>query len=468
VRSISEEDIEDLRRESSRSGTANKSLSSENLLPSRVSNELTQEERRNLTKRSRKLQEYFGENVTRHQSSSSPRNRDGGSGSGTLSRSKLFFESLFSSTASQSLESLRPKMMRKSASREIDRDERESLASSSDPDMIKTSKEYRRRKLVKLQQFLGERLSVQVVDTASPALSPMSATTPKPPSTPRSSVASPKLSVYDDLPGSAGEPQQPQQAQATKITAEEKKQRQKKIYKLGKMFGELPPIELIIQPNDSWIVRQRKSVQALTLLVDNFEVDDSNIMDLVELMRYLHLFFLFYYILLNYIFLISEFDEYESSQGSVQPGLLSPGGGSGSALASPTASDDALDSAAVAEKKQLQRTLNQKKVLKITKFFGVTPDERVMTAQKVLLDLTKTIAEEARDDDELSDLQSNISALQQKIQRRVSNDNTATTDDARSSFYVVHGGEFVLPPRPPRKETSVDSNLSEYSTTAAL
>jgi len=122
----------------------------------------------------------------------------------------------------------------------------------------------------------------------------------------------------------------------------------------------------------------------------------------------------------------------------------------------------------VAEKKQLQRTLNQKKVLKITKFFGVTPDERVMTAQKVLLDLTKTIAEEARDDDELSDLQSNISALQQKIQRRVSNDNTATTDDARSSFYVVHGGEFVLPPRPPRKETSVDSNLSEYSTTAAL
>jgi len=66
------------------------------------------------------------------------------------------------------------------------------------------------------------------------------------------------------------------------LSAGEKRLQQKKIYKLEKMFGEMPPRELIINPDDPWAVRQEKSLHALSYLLNGN--NERDVQELVKVM----------------------------------------------------------------------------------------------------------------------------------------------------------------------------------------
>ena len=133
------------------------------------------------------------------------------------------------------------------------------------------------------------------------------------------------------------------------------------------MFGEMPPRELIINDDDSWSVRQEKSVHALTFLLNGN--NEQTVHDLVQVMA-----------------------EFEAAEGEA-------------------------DSEEQAAKLKNGR---QKKMNKLKDFFGGNISEEAIAEQKFLSDIQQAIAEEVASDDQLKSLAGEVQELKTKIVRRVS------------------------------------------------
>lgn len=107
------------------------------------------------------------------------------------------------------------------------------------------TKEYRQRRLSKLQNFLGERLAAQELMAQG---------------------------IVDD----------PQDAVAATVAlaGDDRRQQQRRMNKLERVFGQMPPRELIINQDDPWPVRNKKVLKMLTFLLEHdIESDLEQLID---------------------------------------------------------------------------------------------------------------------------------------------------------------------------------------------
>lgn len=126
------------------------------------------------------------------------------------------------------------------------------------------------------------------------------------------------------------------------------------MYKLEKVFGEMPPRDMLLNENDPWKVRQQKSLHVLNYLLDKNNEDEIN--ELVQTMiqfEYDVIYFsflisvlCFYFMFLPFNSIIFFFQEEEAEEDE--------------------------------DEKQRAKTLRQKKLNKLSHFFGNTLSEKIL------------------------------------------------------------------------------------------
>lgn len=314
----------------------------DNELPPTI-NVLSNEERKILQKKSQKLKDILGEPANPNVSNTLVRRKS------NYAKSKALFEYLSSAEftmSNQSVPEIRkslrlddenviildpsPLMKKRNSNMEAraeSSDDIEGMLQDQTPAEV-LRKEQRRRKLSKLQTFLGERLNVKAQKSQN--------------------------LIPESRP----------------LTSQQKKQQQRKVYKLEKVFGEMPPQEMIIQDEDSWKVKQEKSIHALSYLLDHESSDE--IKDLVKAMV--------------------DFEEKEQQ------------------------AKEQENKEQVAQHK-VQR---QKKLNKLSHFFGNVMNEEILMEQKILSEIQQALADDIASDDELksSALATEVQELKTKISKR--------------------------------------------------
>ncbi|KAI9145032.1 hypothetical protein BKA69DRAFT_654692 [Paraphysoderma sedebokerense] len=318
--------------------------------PTPTLNELSTDERRLLTKRSKKLRDVLGE----------PLNED--------ITYKALTEPIFKSTSpppirsdstavkAADLSAISPQIAShdEAAGTSIDSStisfsqQAPSTVSSISVEANLDSKEIRRKKLEKLYRFLGERLSENALESlqnqAAQAL-----------------LKNPNAVVT---------------ASNTPLTPDEKRQTVRRAVKLGKMFGAVPPSQLLSEM-DKKTLQHRSSIFSLRQVLH----DDNALVDLLALMS-------------------------DSQADGANPTDVSV-----AAKADPTSSVISEEMPVPVDK-----TFRQKKLHKLQRFFGDKVDPVFLFEQNVLATLERTMEEEL-DSDSLKELKKDLELLRNEVRK---------------------------------------------------
>jgi len=258
----------------------------------------------------------------------------------------------------------------------------------------KDTKEYRRKKLRKLQQFLGERITLTTLTKEASNIAGNG--------TDSSAAESPLMKTKMDhslhsthatspnLGNSIG-------AQQRIMSSKERQAQVKRINKLERVFGSVPPVALV-NADDTPAELTKKTIASLSYILD--QQREFDFVELIENMAEFDL----------------ELEGKPTSTGfKTTLGGLKSSGTTGMHSASFNNIMDAMnnETSSVAAKQARQR-----KLLKLQRFFGNNLNTETLIELNILRDLEKSIEEEVTNPEELKQLKIQIQTVRDSVRKQ--------------------------------------------------
>ncbi|KAJ3092106.1 hypothetical protein HK102_010672 [Quaeritorhiza haematococci] len=335
--------------------------------------------------------------------------------------------------------------------------------SSMSMNRYKASREYRRRKIQKLSQFLGERITdLQLLETAAASNTNGNANT-NANNTTTNILSAMSLPIPSTKTVQNETSNEPQQMPARSLHPKVRQATRKRVNKLERVFGQVPPVSLVVDKELSNGIRMadhhRNSIYKIRMILEN----EKDILDLIDTMAEFDM--------------GSELAPIESPAPSPIDAVprTSAESGTNNSTIVPTATESlaALPSGSVGGSVLLNssnggtgtrpqnvhnKNARQRKLTKLQKFFGAKISLDLLLEQCVVDDLERAIEEDVDDPVELSELKRGVAMLRQQIRTR-----TISLD---SDSMAETSAEDVDPQSSQPEDMSSDMNALSDSGTA--